>query len=255
MPRDRAAVALRRDEQLATALQRLTRRQLDTDRRRILEDGDTHRVSVDDWALTLGAVWAAVGQAVFPDTLEELAGESTTSAPRLQPRKQLDVRPRLVALISDIIERGQPAEQLAVFIEESAAGVIRSLDRSVESVLAAAGRPSDLQVVRATLQRLFTTDFVSDFSQRVALEEVLQASAAFEYQAAIEARDRTGRDYMQHWRNQGDERVRDTHTGVASVALGELFSVGDALLRFPRDPAGPAREVKRCRCWCERKRV
>jgi hypothetical protein len=52
------------------------------------------------------------------------------------------------------------------------------------------------------------------------------------------------------WVNMGDRRVRRTHmsAGGQTVPANGFFSVGGGMLRFPRDPAGPARETMRCRC-------
>lgn len=52
------------------------------------------------------------------------------------------------------------------------------------------------------------------------------------------------------WVNMGDRRVRVTHmaAGGQQVAAAGFFSVGGALMRFPRDPAAPAKETARCRC-------
>lgn len=52
------------------------------------------------------------------------------------------------------------------------------------------------------------------------------------------------------WLNTHDARTRPTHVraGEQTVPLDDRFQVGDALLRFPGDPLGPAGEVINCRC-------
>jgi len=61
-------------------------------------------------------------------------------------------------------------------------------------------------------------------------------------------------DVRRQWVSRRDAVVRVTH-GPAEGAdgqtrgLDEPFIVGDALLRFPGDPLGPAREVFNCRCY------
>lgn len=52
------------------------------------------------------------------------------------------------------------------------------------------------------------------------------------------------------WLSSRDNRVRPSHTAAdgQEVTLDNAFNVGGALLRFPGDPQGPAKEVINCRC-------
>ena len=52
------------------------------------------------------------------------------------------------------------------------------------------------------------------------------------------------------WLSSKDARVRPSHQAAdgQQVLLNKPFTVGGALLRFPGDPQGPAREVVNCRC-------
>jgi uncharacterized protein with gpF-like domain len=51
------------------------------------------------------------------------------------------------------------------------------------------------------------------------------------------------------WRNEGDERVRDSHKiDGERRSGGEPFSCG---ARYPRDPEAPPEEAINCRCWLE----
>jgi hypothetical protein len=52
------------------------------------------------------------------------------------------------------------------------------------------------------------------------------------------------------WDATGDGRTRPTHMEADGQRRkpGEAFIVGGARLRFPGDPAGPARETIQCRC-------
>jgi hypothetical protein len=52
------------------------------------------------------------------------------------------------------------------------------------------------------------------------------------------------------WVNVGDEKVRETHDGVADVAINELFDVGGGMVG-PGDPAGDDSETINCRCHVE----
>jgi hypothetical protein len=53
------------------------------------------------------------------------------------------------------------------------------------------------------------------------------------------------------WMTQQDKRVRFTHDKAHNQQqkTSEPFKVGGAKLRYPGDPAGPANETIRCRCW------
>lgn len=56
--------------------------------------------------------------------------------------------------------------------------------------------------------------------------------------------------FEQQWLATLDTRVRDTHRRADGQRrrMGQTFSVGQAELRFPGDPRGPAKEVIQCRC-------
>ena len=55
------------------------------------------------------------------------------------------------------------------------------------------------------------------------------------------------------WMTQGDRRVRFTHSQAQDQEqeVAEPFMVGGHKLRYPGDPAAPASETIRCRCWCK----
>jgi len=63
-------------------------------------------------------------------------------------------------------------------------------------------------------------------------------------------KDRLVNNGTKTWLNVGDRRVRHTHmkAGGQTVPANGFFSVGGAMMRHPRDPAGPAKETMRCRC-------
>ncbi len=59
------------------------------------------------------------------------------------------------------------------------------------------------------------------------------------------------------WRTQSDGTVRESHRAADGqiVLEDELFKVGDAELREPRDPDGPIEEVINCRCQVDYKLI
>ncbi len=54
----------------------------------------------------------------------------------------------------------------------------------------------------------------------------------------------------QEWVATFDGRVRSNHLAAdgQKIAVGEKFSVGGAMLRYPGDPLGPVAEIVNCRC-------
>ena len=252
----RAAAALRRDLRLAAAQKRVVARQFRREADAVLAAvaagaDPAEGVAGPLWADTLGAVWTTAGAEAFTPALEELAPGAKS---RVEANKQLQ---RLVALVVDIIGSGRPAERIAGFIEDAANGVVTTTRRRIQTVLRGLERPSEVREVSRALRRLYLTDFVDDRAGRIALDSVLRSTATFEHAAALVAADATGWAYEQIWVSQGDGRVRATHSEAhgQAVALDEAFKVGGALLRYPRDPAGPPGETYGCRCWTERRRV
>jgi HK97 family phage portal protein len=57
-------------------------------------------------------------------------------------------------------------------------------------------------------------------------------------------------DVVRQWRARMDAVTRETHRKANGQkrGIGEAFEVGQALLLYPGDPAGPIGEVARCRC-------
>lgn len=60
----------------------------------------------------------------------------------------------------------------------------------------------------------------------------------------------TGMDMVKEWAATDDARTRETHQEADGqrVEMDERFAVGDAMLAYPGDPTGPAKEVINCRC-------
>lgn len=60
----------------------------------------------------------------------------------------------------------------------------------------------------------------------------------------------TGPGWVKEWHTEMDGRERASHRRANGQVrrLSEPFDVGNALLKYPGDPAGPADEVINCRC-------
>ena len=244
--------ALARDQRLAKLMRPAITDTFDLELRRVLRDPDDIRVQ--DWEDVLSDMWVTAGNEVFTPAFEQYSGRRASRDAR---QKQ-----ELVALIAEIIKDSNSAETIARHIEESAAGIVKTTRRRIGTVLKRIGTGADARRVSRAIRRLYQTDFITKRTTkrlrrdaRIALDQVLRATAAYEHGAALLASEVTGREYVQLWRNQGDDRVRESHSSVQPVSLDEMFKVGGSLLRYPRDPSGPAHETYGCRCWTERKRL
>lgn len=244
-----ASRALARDLRIARAQTKVIRaafRSELADVVRVVEAGGDPAAGVTDqrWIDTLGRVWLETAYQVYDDTVEQFSG----------PAKAGDTR-ELLALIQNVIRRGRPAEQITRFIEERAEGISTFTRKRIHTILAEAGTPSDLRGVVRAISRLYRTEFVADRSSRIAVDNVLRASMTFTDAAVQQVSASTGRQYVKRWVTQGDAKVRNSHRDAAlvntAVAMDDFFKVGGTLLRFPRDPAGPASETRNCRCWVE----
>jgi hypothetical protein len=203
-------------------------------------------------------VWITSSE-VYGPAFEEYTGEA---------RSEVRQKGELVAIVEAIIGDASSAEAINTYVSDAANGVVKTTRRRIDQALRGLDA-AELKRVSRAVRRLYKTKFItgrkktkghirggSQRDARIALDQVLKATADYEHKAALAAQEKTGRTYMQFWRNQGDERVRPSHSGVDPVPLGEKFVLSSgAVLEFPRDPAGPSHETYGCRCWTERKRV
>ena len=201
-------------------------------------------VKVATWEAAIADVWLDVGERVYPATVAKLTAQKQAA--------------RLIALAQEIVRGRRPASRVARFIADAAEGITTTSRRRIHTVLREATTPAQLRQVTGGLARLYRTDFVTDRAQRVALDSVLRAASTFEHAAAMQVAASTGRTYLKFWITQGDAKVRPTHSTAqadnAGIPLDEDFKVGGALLRHPRDPAGPPSETFGCRCWSATRR-
>ena len=85
--------------------------------------------------------------------------------------------------------------------------------------------------------------------QRGALIARTETHGAGNYGAKKQA-ESTGLNMRREWIAASGERTRSSHNAAdgQTVGMDEPFTVGDAKLMFPGDPAGPADEIINCRC-------
>jgi hypothetical protein len=80
----------------------------------------------------------------------------------------------------------------------------------------------------------------------------LNAGRDDSYTAVAEELQKDGEDieFERMWLATDDTRTRETHRKADGqrTTIGGFFTVGEALLRRPCDPMGPAEEIIQCRC-------
>lgn len=145
------------------------------------------------------------------------------------------VQPLVFALVK--AQAGRQAERITAGVRDAVARVVaRSLKEGwtvPETADRIYAKLSDAKPWQATM--LARTDLIS-------------LSNGGSYAAAQALGDKA--PLYKRWLNADDEKVRPTHVeaNMQVVELDQPFKVGDALLLYPGDPAGPDGEVINCRC-------
>ncbi len=213
-----AQEALDRDLDLAAEHVDAVRAAFRRERDRLAANLDADPVRDTEWATVLAALWLTAGSQVYPSTVQALA-------PAVTPG---------------------PVPAFPTFVRFAADGISRVTRKRIQAIRGTKPRNLSRQ-----LRKLYQTDFVKKRAVRIALDQALRQTATFEHAAAERVQEATGNDVLRVWHSQGDSRVRASHLSVAAVMLDEVFLVGGADLRYPRDPAGTGRETYGCRCWVE----
>lgn len=123
-------------------------------------------------------------------------------------------RERIRTAISDGVEDGLGAEEIARMIRDQTGSMTLSRARTIA---------------------------------RTETAGVLNAGQQVEAQAIAEE---TGSKYVKIWLSTNDPRTRETHTAANNqkVGMDDPFKVGNAELMYPGDQSGPPEEVINCRC-------
>jgi Phage Mu protein F like protein len=84
----------------------------------------------------------------------------------------------------------------------------------------------------------------------VARTETIGALNAGRVDSFVAVAEELDEPFEQMWLATDDMRTRPTHRAADGqrVPLGQPFTIGEASLMHPGDPAGPAKEVIQCRC-------
>ncbi len=136
------------------------------------------------------------------------------------------------------------------------------------SILVTLGTPKADRKFRSTMRRQLNALYVEQVKNRaghLAFVESLQASETIRYEASRLSSETARYRMRKVWFTQGDPQVRPTHQKVNGKSRfvnhqgwggrPGKFIVGGALLKHPRDPAGPDGEIINCRCFMEYRRV
>lgn len=128
-----------------------------------------------------------------------------------------------------------------------ATSIMGTLKREVRKVLVESfadgtGEAGTVKLIRERIGGVLSASSAA----RIARTEMHTASTIGADQAARS----TGLEMIKEWASAEDGRVRPSHAEAdgSEVALDEPFSVGEALLMVPGDPAGPPGEIINCRC-------
>ncbi len=213
-----AQEALARDLDLAAEHVDAVRAAFRRERDRLARDPTKDPIREREWVAVVAGLWAVADEKVYASTV-------TTLDPDVEPGR---------------------SPVFNAFIRNSAQGIVKTTRRRIKSVRVLKPRNLSRQ-----LRKLYQTDFVKKRAVRIALDQALRQTATFEHAAAERVQAATGNDVLRVWHSQGDSRVRASHLSVSAVMLDEVFLVGGAELRYPRDPAGTGRETSGCRCWVE----
>lgn len=118
--------------------------------------------------------------------------------------------------------------------------------------------PPGMPSIEVTVQQMTTAQRQAASAVLTPGSEQLRDVARYQgYQAAgvqnaavIEAARRSPDELDKTWIATIDGKTRPTHFAADGqrAPLAGTFTVGNEALRFPGDPAGPAREVRNCRC-------
>lgn len=229
---------LRADQALATGFEPVIKRAYRTEERTVTEQDPASGVSTGLWVATITTLWLSDPVLGLWDTQQAALGTDFTVTPAVR-------------------------QQLSTVATEHGRG-IAAANRSKLDTLFDGLEDATTAVRRRTLRSYYQTQ-VTDRAGSLAFTEALQASETVRFEAARNSAETAKYRMRKTWRTQGDPLVRRTHQKVNGQhrlvnhrgwgGRPGKFLVGGALLKHPRDPAGPAKEVINCRCFLQYKRI
>ena len=153
------------------------------------------------------------------------------------PGYEFDSRPAVAAYLAEVFNRmvGTPGQ---VF------------DLIAETIAEGAGLGEGIPALTSRVEGLLDAHNLNLWNNRavtVARTETIGALNAGRWDSfdAVNALLGADQPLVQRWLSTEDSRTRKTHRDADMTGY---FQVGNADLRFPGDPRGPAKEVINCRC-------
>lgn len=196
-------------------------------------------------ALTaVAAAWAA--SRVAPDPVKWAADAQAAAAPLLAAAAWEAARRAARAA------GGTPADDTGpdARTPEGAAARTAAANAGMMIGTAASGLATRLATASAAGETVDVARQAATWATGIAVQAAtMLVNSAADLAASIAAAI-AGRLLVRVWRTRRDTRVRDTHRDAQGQRQrpGQPFAVGDALLMYPGDPAGPPEEVYGCRC-------
>ena len=172
----------------------------------------------------------------------------------LNPRQQaIDVR-RSIGLTAP---QRRAVENYRLALERGSADALdrqlrdRRSDRTVQRAIRE-GRPLSARQIDSMVERYRsrTLRYRARVIARTESLRAVHAGADEGYRQILESASVDVAEIERTWNTARDERVRPTHVAASGQKRGldESFVVGGALLRYPGDSRGSARETVHCRC-------
>lgn len=201
--------------------------------------------SIDDLAI-IRSEWAAeVEHTLLPRVALMYETGALSALLALRESASLRVADTRLDLLDDVLDR-----QALSFLEAAHNRLVGvgnrawSIARDELATGFAAGEP--IRDLAARIEHALAVS--EERAVTIARTEVVSASNAGSL-AGASALGPYGPERKQ-WLATIDSRTRDSHMAADGqvVAMTEQFDVGGALLEYPGDPSGPAREVVNCRC-------
>ena len=173
----------------------------------------------------------------------------------------------MVAIKDELVKAGYAGAKVIIDNAKTPKEIVQLLSRSgyIEQAAAVASdqmEQTTIKRINSALDQLAVDNgaiAVTDQQKALAVKAELEAIAESRASVAVGNMVVDGAEGLKDlivnrgtktWINMGDRRVRLTHmaAGGQTVPANDYFTVGGSRLKFPRDPAGSAKETARCRC-------
>lgn len=153
-----------------------------------------------------------------------------------------------------LVTEEQLAERTAAWVRKYAAkkavGIAHRTRERIQEAIAAGMDAGEGQEGVQRRIREECDDMAIGRARTIARTETHTAGMVGQNDAMEAASEELGITMDKVWIASDDERTRETHLAAdgQTVAMSEVFTVGESSLSFPGDPSGPPEEIINCRC-------